>query len=46
MQEISKYTVFNICECLKGKNHGLGENNLLQLLSEFSCAMKLDVEKI
>ena len=35
MQETSKYTVFNIREYLGDGSHGLGENTLLQVFSEF-----------
>ena len=36
MQESSKYTVFNIREYLGNASHGLGEDTLIQVLSEFS----------
>ena len=45
MQETSKYTVFNIREYLGDGSHGLGEDTLLQVLSEFSCEINPDVEK-
>ncbi len=45
MQEASKYTVFNIREYLNSQNDGLGEDDLHQVLSEFSCERNLDVEK-
>ncbi len=45
MQEASKYTVFNIREYLNSQNDGLGENDLIQVLSEFSCERNPDVEK-
>ena len=45
MQETSKYTVFNIREYLGDGSHGLGEDTLLQVLSEFSCEKNPDVEK-
>ncbi len=45
MQETSKYTVFNIREYLNGQDNGLGEDDLLQILSEFSCEKNPDVEK-
>lgn len=45
MQETSKYTVFNICEYLGDGSHGLGEDTLVQLLSEFSCKVNQDVER-
>lgn len=37
MQEVSRYIVFNIREYLNGQNDGLGGDDLLQVLSEFSC---------
>ena len=45
MQEVSKYTVFNIREYLNGNNEELGEDDLRQVLSEFSCEKNPDVEK-
>jgi len=45
MQETSKYTVFNIREYLNGQDNGLGEDDLRQVLSEFSCEKNPDVEK-
>lgn len=45
MQEMSKYTVFNIREYLNAENPELGENELSQVLSEFSCSMNPDVER-
>lgn len=45
MQEVSRYTVFNIREYLNGQNDELGEDELLQVLSEFSCEKNPDVEK-
>lgn len=45
MQETSKYTVFNIREYLNGQDNGLGEDDLLQVLSEFLCEKNPDVEK-
>ncbi|MCM1236536.1 MAG: GNAT family acetyltransferase [Ruminococcus flavefaciens] len=45
MQEISKYIVFSIREYLGGQNAELGEDDLLQVLSEFSCKKNPDVEK-
>lgn len=45
MQETSKYTVFNIREYLGNGSHGLGEDTLLQVLSEFSCKINPDVER-
>ncbi len=43
MQEVSRYTVFNIREYLNGQNDELGEDDLLQVLSEFSCEKNPDV---
>lgn len=45
MHEESKYTVFNIREYLNSENDELGEDDLLQVLSEFSCRKNPDVEK-
>jgi len=45
MQEISKYTVFNIREYLGDGSHGLGEDTLRQGLSGFSCKINKDVER-
>ena len=41
----SKYTVLNIREYLNSKNDELGEDNLRQILSEFSCEKNPDVER-
>ena len=41
----SKYTVFNIREYLNGNNEELGEDDLRQVLSEFSCEKNPDVER-
>ena len=45
MQEVNKYTVFNIREYLNEKNEELGEDDLRQVLSEFSCEKNPDVER-
>lgn len=45
MQETNKYTVFNIREYLNGQNGELGEDELFQVLSEFSCEKNKDVER-
>ena len=45
MRETSKYTVFNIREYLGEGKHGLGEDTLFQILSEFSCKINHDVER-
>lgn len=44
MQE-SKYTVFNIREYLNSQNDELEEDDLVQILSEFSCEKNPDVER-
>lgn len=41
----SKYTVFNIREYLNSQNDELGEDDLCQILSEFSCKKNPDVER-
>ena len=45
MREVSKYTVFNIREYLNGNNEEVGESDLCQILSEFSCEKNPDVER-
>lgn len=45
MQEINKYTVFNIREYLNTENPELGESELFHVLSGFSCSMNPDVER-
>lgn len=45
MQETNKFTVFNIREYLSGQNAELGEDDLHQVLSEFSCEKNPDVER-
>lgn len=45
MQETNKFTVFNIREYLNGQNPELGEDDLHQVLSEFSCEKNPDVER-
>lgn len=43
---LSDVTVFNIRECLSGKNDSdFGEEELKQILSEFSCNKNPDVER-
>ena len=43
---LNDITVFNIWEYLSAiDNQGLGENDLKQILSEFSCDKNLDVER-
>lgn len=45
MQETSKYMVFNIREYLNNGNYELGEDDLYQILSEFSCPINPDDER-
>ena len=45
MLQNDKYLVVNIRRYLESDNPKLGENNLLQILSEFSCKRNSDVEK-
>ena len=45
MQEESKYTVFSIREYLNDQNEELGEDDLLHILSEFSCEKNPDAER-
>lgn len=45
MQEVNKFVVFNIREYLNKQNEELGEDDLLQVLSEFSCKKNKDVER-
>lgn len=44
MLETDKYSVVNIRKYLEG-NAKLGEDDLIQILSEFSCPANLDVER-
>lgn len=39
------YTIFNIREFLQEENDGIGEADLIQILSDFSCPLNKDVEK-
>ena len=43
MQANSKYMVVSLRGYLSG-NNGLGEDELIQFLSEFSCPLNMDVE--
>ena len=45
MHQENKFIVFNIREYLNGQNDELGEDDLLQVLSEFSCEKNPDVER-
>lgn len=44
MDNINQFTIFNIRELLR-EDGGLGENDLHQILSEFTCPQNPDVEK-
>lgn len=44
MQANSKYMVVSLRSYLSG-NNGLGEDELIQILSEFSCEMNPDVDR-
>ena len=45
MLQKDKYLVINIRKYLESDNSKLGENHLVQILSEFSCKRNLDVER-
>ena len=45
MLQNDKYSVINIRKYLESDNPKLGENDLVQILSEFSCERNSDVEK-
>ncbi len=45
MQTANNFIVLNIREYLVGEDERLGEDNLIQLLSEFSCPLNPDVER-
>ena len=45
MQPANNFIVLNIREYLKNEDKRLGEETLLQLLSEFSCPLNPDVER-
>lgn len=45
MTEKSKYRIINIRRYIGNENPELGEDELLQILSEFSCPMNPDVER-
>lgn len=40
-----KYSVINIRKIIEGDNPELGESNLIELFSEFSCPKNPDVER-
>lgn len=44
MDDLSQFSIFNIREFLE-KERKLGENDLQQILSEFTCPKNPDVEK-
>lgn len=44
MDNISQFTIFNIREFI-GEESRLGESNLNQILSEFTCPKNPDVER-
>ena len=45
MKSVSNFIVLNIREYLENEDKRLGEETLIQLLSEFSCPLNLDVER-
>ncbi|MDD6481509.1 MAG: GNAT family acetyltransferase [Lachnospiraceae bacterium] len=45
MQPTNNFIVLNIREYLENADKGLGEDTLVQLLSEFSCPLNPDVER-
>ncbi len=45
MQQANNYIVLNIREYLGNEDKRLGEDKLMQLLSEFSCPLNMDVER-
>lgn len=45
MEQNNKYSVINIRRYLESDNSMLGEDVLIQILSEFSCKKNLDVER-
>lgn len=44
MQSANNFVVLNIREYLENEDKRLGEDKLVQLLSEFSCPLNMDVE--
>ena len=45
MQPANNFIVLNIREYLENEDERLGEDKLVQLLSEFSCPLNMDVER-
>jgi hypothetical protein len=45
MQTVNDFIVLNIREYLENDNKRLGEDKLIQILSEFSCPLNPDVER-
>lgn len=45
MQPVNNFIVLNIREYLENEDKRLGEDKLVQLLSEFSCPLNTDVER-
>ena len=45
MQPANNFIVLNIREYLASEDKRLGEDKLVQLLSEFSCPLNPDVER-
>ena len=45
MQSANNFIVLNIREYLTSEDKRLGEDKLVQLLSEFSCPLNPDVER-
>lgn len=45
MVETDKFLVTNICQYLNSDNPKLGEDKLIQELSEFSCPQNADIEQ-
>ena len=45
MQSANNFIVLNIREYLENEDKRLGEETLVQLLSEFSCPLNPDVER-
>ena len=45
MLQKDKYSVINIRKYLESDNPRLGEEDLIQILSKFSCEKNLDVER-
>ena len=45
MTEKNKYRIINIRRYIGNENPELGEDELLQILSEFSCPLNPDVER-